>query len=398
MKPVIVIPAYNRPAALHQLLKSVNQAVYPDSQTELILSLEAGASNEVKQIAKDFQFQHGKKKLIYRDRKLGVKKHIFTCADESDQRDGVIILEDDLTVSPYFFVYAVEALKFYAEEDRIGGISLYSQRFNETSQLPFIPMPGNFSVYFMQLASSWGQAWTTKQWRLFRNWLNTYNVNENDFQADDLPQNISKWGSDSWKLLFNIYLLKTGRTIIYPYNSYSTNNSYFDGKHMMNKGDLFQVPIGFFRDKKPSLQFPSFDEQQIRYDMFMEFNPSRIAISDDFKGEDICLDLYGTKPDKLLQKYRFTVTPRLGPGPLRSFSLSLIPPELNLIYDVNHKGRSFFHLYRRDQISALKSLSYKQYAQLAEFYSYFKPMNRRFLKGFSIRLLQEILKKISNVR
>src|SRR5690625_6183829 len=96
---------------------------------------------------------------------MGLKKHIYRCISLSEIYGSVILLEDDLTLSLLYYLYAMEALNAYGKSDRVAGISLYAQVYNETAQLPFIPLFVPKAAYFMQLASSWGAGWSEDQWR-----------------------------------------------------------------------------------------------------------------------------------------------------------------------------------------------------------------------------------------
>ncbi len=83
---------------------------------------------------------------------------------------SVIILEDDLFVSPYFYDYAIQALEYYESDENIGGISLYNHVDEDMTEFPFVPIQDDSDVYFIQFPSSWGQAWSSKQWKAFREW------------------------------------------------------------------------------------------------------------------------------------------------------------------------------------------------------------------------------------
>ena len=61
---------------------------------------------------------------------------MLQCGDISYEYGSVIVLEDDLFVSPFFYKYAVEAQEFYRDDNRIGGISLYNQPRQEAEDGP----------------------------------------------------------------------------------------------------------------------------------------------------------------------------------------------------------------------------------------------------------------------
>ena len=385
--PAIVIPAYNRPELLKLLLTSVNRAYYPDTETQLIISIEAGAPETTRGIAESFIFKNGQKTIIQRKERLGVKEHIMACADFSEQYGSVVILEDDLIVSPDYYLFALKALSAYQTNDNVAGISLYAQRFNETAQLPFEPMPSEYSVYFMQLGCSWGQAWTARQWGRFKKWLDS----TDDIRDEKLPSNMKKWSEESWKKLFNIYLLETQAYVVYPYRSFTTNNSEFGGHHMKYADHRFQVPLGFFTNESPVFEFPGFKDQPVRYDMYMEFNAALLALHLELKYHELCVDLYGTKPDEELKSFNYVLSPRNGTEALREFSMNLKPMERNILSPAYTNQHSFFYLYSKDQARNLKPLSHRQYAEMASYFSYFKPESRRFLKGYLPNLYRKFL-------
>src|SRR5574344_1345043 len=96
----IVVVAYNRLESLKRILASLSRGEYPREPVELIISIDRGDNQEVLQYADAFPWPHGEKRVIYRPENLGLKRHILTCGDLTQDHDGIILLEDDLVVSP----------------------------------------------------------------------------------------------------------------------------------------------------------------------------------------------------------------------------------------------------------------------------------------------------------
>ena len=136
---------------------------------------------------------------------MGLRKHILACGDLSVEYGSVILLEDDLYVSPFFYEYTQQALSFYENDDIIAGISLYRQPYEETTYHPFEPLCDNSDVFFLQFPSSLGQAWTKKQWQLFKE----YYDKDPDPSAVAVPRKILHWPKTSWKKFFCSYLKNT---------------------------------------------------------------------------------------------------------------------------------------------------------------------------------------------
>jgi hypothetical protein len=385
-KPVIVIPAFRRTEALIRLLQSVNDAIYPEEGCTLILSIEGDADERVRRLADEFQFRHGEKRVVTHREKLGLKSHIYSCAGYSKEFGSVIVLEDDLIVSPAYYLYAVRALEAYQDTQSVAGISLYAQRFNETAQLPFEPMPSYFAGYFMQLACSWGQAWTADQWDAFQKWINEKPV---PVLLDDLriPKNIREWPAESWKREFNWYLLQKRRTIFYPYQSLTTNSSHYGGENMSGTGSLFDVPLMSTPNGMDNLLFPQEKNAMISYDMFMEADGGVIENITDFKRDEITLDLYGMKPVELLGKKSYYATSRIVRSPDLRFPLLVKPIEANLRYCEKSVSEPFFSVSSSDDLKNIE-VNRSGYISLAQFLSY----NRTDTKKFIIQNLKQSLK------
>lgn len=169
MKIAIVIPSFNRPQALQRLLNSLYNARYSED-VDLIFSIDFSGNDDVKIVAEKCMWRFGNKKIICHKNNLGLRQNILFCGDLTSEYDAIILLEDDLVVSPSFFTYAIKAASFYDNNDKIAGISLYSYSVCEIGNFRFYPFLDEYDTYFIQWPSSWGQLWTRKQWISFREW------------------------------------------------------------------------------------------------------------------------------------------------------------------------------------------------------------------------------------
>jgi glycosyltransferase involved in cell wall biosynthesis len=233
----VVIPTYNRPKALERLLFSLDNAVYK-ALPVLIISIDGGADERVVKVAEAFNWK-GEKKIIKQQSNLGLKNHILSCGDLTATYDDVIILEDDLFVSRYYYDYTIQALHFYKNSPRVAGISLYQYQYNEYEDLPFSPLVDGYDSYFIQNASSWGQAWSKQQWEQFKNWYLKNDIW--DPKDERLPSAVLSWPETSWKKFFIKYLIVTEQYFVYPRISLSTNfgdpgtnNGYKNNLHQVN--------------------------------------------------------------------------------------------------------------------------------------------------------------------
>ena len=292
MKPdiAIVVIGYNRLQSLKRLLESLNRADY-DRKATLYISLDAEGKADVRAMVEGFCWRAGRKQIIQHNTHLGVREHVLRCGDLSAQHDALIVLEDDLAVSPRFYAYALDAYDFYKDDEKIAGISLYHHAYNETAQFPFIPLCDGSDVYFLQWPSSWGQMWTARQWSLFRAFFNRKGPEKLRTKAL-LPPNVRLWPKDSWKKHFIDYMVYYDLYFVYPRKSLST--VFCDaGTHNRTRENFLQVPLRY--GTRPWI-FSQLEDSYSVYDVYCEILPDRLRRL--WKGafqEDFDVDLYGMK-------------------------------------------------------------------------------------------------------
>lgn len=337
----LVIPCYNRTSTLGKLLKSLVMAQYPIG-VDLIFSIDYSGNDSVFQMANDFKWEFGEKKIIKHSENIGLRNNIISCGDLTDEYEAVIILEDDLLVSPYFMDYAYRAWKYYSEDQNIAGISLYSYRLSESLH-EFNPISKGYDTFFMQWTSSWGQLWTKKQWSEFKEW---YNIHNDNISQIPIPEYVKGW-SHSWKKFHIAYLVDTNKYFVYPTVSYTTIQPSL-GVHVsevrLDKGYIVPLCWGLNRE----LVFQDF-EGALVYDCFFEIKQLIL----DYNGQKITCDLnlYGDKKKENITKDYF-ISPKIIPGVeiLKKWGIFEIPLEVNILN--SHKGSGLF-LYKSSNFSSI---------------------------------------------
>jgi hypothetical protein len=333
MKPVIVVVTYNRPNSLKRLLNSLQNAVYESKGITLIISIDYQDSddhNKVVRLSNEFDWVYGEKEIIEHKKNLGLKTHVLCCGDLVNKFNSIIMLEDDLFVSPYFYSYTQKALNFYEKNDNIGGVSLYNHKRNFLNNLPFELIPDSNDVYFLQIASSWGQSWTKNQWSGFREWLASEGGGE--VLSDNVPKYIRNWPNSSWLKMYINYLVVTNKYFVFPTKSLTTNFG-DSGTHNTHKNTDFQVPI-FYGDKFKLIKF---EDSFNVYDSYFEILPSSLKkLCSNFNAYDFTIDMYGLKPLNVINtKYIISSKNQLkGEKSILFFGLELKPMILNLLYNV----------------------------------------------------------------
>jgi len=324
----IVVVAYNRPKSLSRILISLQNANYPGKSVPLIISIDRGEHNlDVLEIAENFNWSNGQKKVVYQEKNLGLRAHILQCGNYCESYGSVIILEDDLYVSTNFYYFTRSALEFSANKEYIGGISLYNHEFNVHVKENFKALDDGYDNWYFQFASSWGQAWSKKQWEGFKKWY------DNDPQIDQcemIPQNVRSWSSKSWLKYYTAYLILKDKFFLYPRCSLTTNFSDV-GTHVGTNSTAFQVPLQ--QGPLRNYLFSNLKDSLSVYDAFFEHLLSYRWLGT--PKEDTTADLYGYKSNITT---RFLITTKiLNFKILKTYGCLLKPHDLNLLSDISGK-------------------------------------------------------------
>lgn len=324
--PVIVCVAFNRRKSLERLLKSLDNAKY-EEKAKLIISIDRGNNQDVLNYANEFQWKYGEKEIIYQEINLGLKKHILKCGDLTEKYGSIILLEDDLYVSPYFYDYAKQAINFYKDDENISQISLYKYPINNFTKDMFLPLEDGSDNFFMTVASSWGQIWTDKQWNNFREWFkkNDLSITQND----NLPDFVIKWKETSWLKYFIKYNQENNKFVVYPRISLTSNFSDAGTNNPLDEIYLYQTNLMI---EKKNYGFKKLEESISIYDSYFEMNSTKNNILLE-NYSDIEFDLYGTKKvNKIKSKY--LISTKICNIPIKTYGLIMKPHEINILNNI----------------------------------------------------------------
>lgn len=332
MNIAIVAVAYNRVDSLSRLLSSLKKANYDDNRITLIISVDKSKTDVVERFADDFQWNHGEKIVDKHVDNLGLRSHMMSLGKWFNQFDALVVLEDDIVVSPSFYHYTCQTVEKYHACPNIVGISLYGFSINYQTGLPFQPYKDEHDIYFMNCAMSWGEIWMRDSWKEFYKWY----LEHQDFPVTThLPLSICLWNEKSWLKYHTRYCIEENKFFVHPYVSLSTNYG-DEGEHSNGLSkSLFQV--GFQQGKKNNYLLPNFGDEAVYYDGFFE-NKSLYKLLD-FAPDELCLDLQGERHNRQKKRYWLT-TENQGYKIVKAFGLNYRPIEMNIM--LNNPGGGIF--------------------------------------------------------
>lgn len=355
MNIAIVAVAYNRLDALKQLIASLEKAYYEEPIT-LIISIDKSDTEIVESFADNYVWAYGEKIVDKHNKNLGLRAHMMSLGKWFDLFDAIIVLEDDIVVSPNYLNFTKQAVEKYHNCDDIAGIGLYSFSVNYQTNNLFQPVRDEHDVYFMNCAMSWGEVWMRESWLLFYEWYEKHQVfNPTNY----LPQSICRWNQKSWLKYHTRYCIENNKFFVYPYTSLSTDCGYA-GEHNDGKASsIFQVSLQ--NGNKRNYALPDFGENAVYYNGFFE-NIALYGVLG-FSEENLCLDLNGEINNRTNKRYWLTTKVR-DYKIVKSFGLSFRPIEANVLF--NYSGSDIFlydttihknnHIKKKD-----KSLLYYRY-------------------------------------
>ena len=343
---------YNRKDSLKRLLDSLDRAYY-DVPVTLIISVDKSDTTEVEAFADSFVWRHGEKRVARHEENLGLRRHILSIGDYLHEFDAIVVLEDDIFVAPSFYYFAQECVEKYCDDMDIAGISLYRYPYCLNCMLPFIPMPTDSDVFLMKSAVSWGQVWMREQWFRFKEWYDTHH--EEFGVLPHLSVSVCEWPKSSWLKYHIRYCIEQDKSFVVPYTSLTTCFGE-PGTHAVKKQTHTQAPM-MQGEKKHFVLNPT-----VTYDGFFEAESLYAHLG--MTKEQLCIDLYGTKGNRM--GCRYWLTREQQPFKvLRSYALEFKPWELNVLNEL--EGHEIF-LY--DTIEEAKRPHFPDNDKNAKYYLY----------------------------
>lgn len=162
LAPVLLF-VYNRPQHTRQLLESL-LANKEAAESELFIYSDGpkdendrAAVDEVRRYVRQIE-GFAAVRLTERKQNQGLASNIIDgVTTVAGQYGRVIVLEDDLRVSPYFLKFMNDALETYRDEPRVGHIQAC-----DYTRSPILP-----DTFLIKWTGSWGWATWDRAWKLF---------------------------------------------------------------------------------------------------------------------------------------------------------------------------------------------------------------------------------------
>ena len=235
LSPIVVF-TYNRPEHTLRTFNALLENPLANESDIIIYSDSAKTANHNKSVDEVRSFLSEvtgfrSKKVIHRDKNFGLAESIIQgVTGVLKESEKVIVLEDDMVVSPYFLEYMNEALEQFVDDDRV--VSVHGYVYPVDIELP--------EAFFLPGADCWGWATWRRGWKIFnpngqylldelvqRNLTKEFDYNGAYPYSNMLKAQI-KGANDSWAIRWYASAFLANKLTLYPGRSL-VHNSGNDG-------------------------------------------------------------------------------------------------------------------------------------------------------------------------
>jgi len=196
----IIVLTFDRWSSLTKLLNSLNDLYTDGDRVALEIWIDRGpdgktVNKETVATAKSFHWKNGVIRVHIQPEHVGILgQWIDTWKPVGNGSEEIaLILEDDISISPYSYRWLKAARKFFGLRADVAGITLQSEGLIVASTgAPFTPISSDGTAYLYKLVGSWGYAPNPDHWLLFQDWYHRV-IKDSNFHpyVDGLVMN--KW-------------------------------------------------------------------------------------------------------------------------------------------------------------------------------------------------------------
>ncbi|KAG0580596.1 hypothetical protein KC19_4G185500 [Ceratodon purpureus] len=240
MRIQINIITQDRATSLLRLLQSLSNAHYVGDAIDISFNMDNAVDNQTLHIADEFHWPHGKKIVRRRIIRGGLIRAVSESWYPASDDDFGLLLEDDIEVSPFYYMWLKYALLQYhynpdVKLPELNSIALYTPRIVEVvKERPRWNATEYFNdihpntPYLHQLPCSWGALFTPKKWREFYKYMGMRYTEDPKANPVQIPKSRTNGWQASWKKFLIDMMYLRGYVTLYPnfpnQTSFSTNH------------------------------------------------------------------------------------------------------------------------------------------------------------------------------
>ena len=144
---------------------------YGSDQVEVLIHIDKSSDNDgCIKVAKSYNFSHGKFTVEVASKKRGLAKSWLQSCQPKTDTERFIILEDDVELSPKWYIWVNKAWDAYENRDDIMGISLNRQTRIMKGNKVKGEIVNNHVPFLYKFVGTWGYSPHPKRWKNFLSW------------------------------------------------------------------------------------------------------------------------------------------------------------------------------------------------------------------------------------
>ena len=171
----IIVLTFNRSLSLVKCLESINSADYLGANVSVHIWIDKDPINNsidtmTDKIAKEFRFKYGNAYVHHHINHVGIiGQWLNTWRPYPGSSEQVVFLEDDISVSPYYWKWLRSAHTAYDSRDDISGYGLSHPGISHAEGDSLI-VPANTTIFLYRVICTWGYSPHPGSWYNFQHW------------------------------------------------------------------------------------------------------------------------------------------------------------------------------------------------------------------------------------
>lgn len=251
-----IVLTLDRDVSLLRLLRSLEDSNYSGVSVTLEIRIDIAEDGEVHEptlaVAKSFQFSHGPKVVHVSKSSLGLAGSWFAAWEPTANSGMAIILEDDIVLSPHWFLWLSRVWHKYENVSLLAGITLQRQTLVPMKPSKQRELRSGHEPFLYPLVGSIGFSPHPIVWKQFVHWVKHL---PGDFDVSTPGLVTSDWWNEfdrrhMWTQHFIYFSLQRGLYTLYQSMSDGTSLA----SHMRQRGMHFKSDRG--PDFQPELNIP----------------------------------------------------------------------------------------------------------------------------------------------
>lgn len=255
----VVLFVYNRPWHTKQTIEALQKNELASKSELFVFSddfkneNDKFSVNKVRRLVRNIK-RFKKIAIIEREKNLGLARSIITGVTQIVNKYGkIIVLEDDLIISPHFLQFMNDGLNFYEKEDKVASINSYF--YPTKRKLP--------ETFFLNWPDCWGWGTWKRAWSLFEpnSHKLLYMIKSQKLESElnigdsydylGMLKNQIAGKNDSWAIRWHASIFLKDKLNLYPGKSLTVNIGHdrtgthadFDWRFKMQKFNMRPVKI-----------------------------------------------------------------------------------------------------------------------------------------------------------